>query len=176
MRSYTLSRCLDTTELDWLLYLTAIPCACPARMPDRRMQTTLLEPLSLLPSRKTSIRHAQQSYDATEFLQEFDRVQVLGDDEAGHFGCVNALAWDYSGGLLASGSDDTRICIWKLGQDAAAGEGPKLGMDLQTVIQTGSVRFYLQGTRLMRGQTHAKHLQRQMGALLLFYPIDLMRR
>ena len=135
--SYTLFRWLSIPTLN-------CDCYIPASMPDRRMQTTLLEPLSLLPSRKTSIRHAQQSYDATEFLQEFDRVQVLGDDEAGHTGCVNAMSWNDTGELLASGSDDTRICIWKLGQDAAAGEGPKLGMDLQTVIQTGSVRLYLQ--------------------------------
>ncbi|PON63445.1 WD repeat containing protein [Parasponia andersonii] len=30
----------------------------------------------------------------------------------GHQGCVNAIAWNYSGSLLISGSDDTRINIW----------------------------------------------------------------
>ncbi|MED6172780.1 Protein ALTERED SEED GERMINATION 2 [Stylosanthes scabra] len=30
----------------------------------------------------------------------------------GHLGCVNAVAWNSSGSLLISGSDDTRVNIW----------------------------------------------------------------
>lgn len=30
----------------------------------------------------------------------------------GHQGCVNRLAWNDSGSLLASGSDDTKVLIW----------------------------------------------------------------
>jgi WD40 repeat protein len=29
--------------------------------------------------------------------------------EQGHVGCVNAIAWNSSGSLLVSGSDDTRV-------------------------------------------------------------------
>ena len=117
------------------------------------VQASFLEPLSLLPSKKTSIRLAQKSYDPSLFLQDFDRVQVLGSDATGygdsesygHEGCVNACAWNQDGDMLASGSDDFRICVWKMGQDPTAGEDelegqwPKLGMDLQTVVHTGSV-------------------------------------
>lgn len=39
------------------------------------------------------------------------------EGEEGHTGCVNALAWSSDGTTLATGSDDTRICLWKIGQD-----------------------------------------------------------
>eukprot|EP00882_Tetradesmus_deserticola_P025721 GHRQ01028279.1.p2 GENE.GHRQ01028279.1~~GHRQ01028279.1.p2 ORF type:complete len:135 (+),score=32.75 GHRQ01028279.1:694-1098(+) len=32
----------------------------------------------------------------------------------GHKGCVNHVQFNESGSLLASGSDDTRICLWDL--------------------------------------------------------------
>lgn len=32
-------------------------------------------------------------------------------------GCINALNWSSDGTTLASGSDDTRVCLWKLGQE-----------------------------------------------------------
>ncbi|KAL1409988.1 hypothetical protein Q8F55_003988 [Vanrija albida] len=41
-----------------------------------------------------------------------DRVQELGDDGEAHTGCVNALSWSDDGGVLLSGSDDKRICMW----------------------------------------------------------------
>lgn len=31
---------------------------------------------------------------------------------SGHHGCVNSLGWSQEGVLLASGSDDTKICVW----------------------------------------------------------------
>ncbi|PKA52956.1 Coatomer subunit alpha-2 [Apostasia shenzhenica] len=41
-------------------------------------------------------------------------VRRLALDKAmeGHLGCVNAIAWNSSGSLLISGSDDTRVNIW----------------------------------------------------------------
>lgn len=33
----------------------------------------------------------------------------------GHTGCVNTIAWNASGSLLVSGSDDTRVNVWDYG-------------------------------------------------------------
>ncbi|VAH86927.1 unnamed protein product [Triticum turgidum subsp. durum] len=37
---------------------------------------------------------------------------ALEKEIEGHVGCVNAIAWNSSGSLLISGSDDTRVNIW----------------------------------------------------------------
>lgn len=42
----------------------------------------------------------------------------------GHGGCVNALAWNAAGTLLASGSDDTRLGVWD-GFGPAPRRGPR---------------------------------------------------
>lgn len=46
---------------------------------------------------------------APQFIQNLDVESKL----EGHNGCVNCLEWSSSGRLLASGSDDNRIIIWK---------------------------------------------------------------
>ncbi|CAO1637093.1 unnamed protein product [Jaminaea pallidilutea] len=79
----------------------------------------------------SSYRRATQL--SRPFIDRLDLVQELGgkivaDHEGsstrnrrgagshiGHSGCVNALCWSQSGQMLASGSDDTRVILWKLG-------------------------------------------------------------
>lgn len=46
---------------------------------------------------------------APQFLQNLDVEAKL----KGHTGCVNCLEWSSNGQLLASGSDDFRLIIWK---------------------------------------------------------------
>lgn len=46
-------------------------------------------------------------YSARRWISDLDIVNEL----AGHSGCVNALCWSKSGGLLASGSDDRHLNI-----------------------------------------------------------------
>lgn len=88
------------------------------------------------------------------FVSRLDRVQELGSEEddskPGHVGCVNALTWSRSGGLLASGSDDFRVCLWRAGiaqgTDAfdpvndIEGVAPVLAYGLESMIHTGHRR------------------------------------
>lgn len=48
---------------------------------------------------------------------EDDRQRMLTRPEPCSTGCINALNWSSDGTTLASGSDDTRVCLWKLGQE-----------------------------------------------------------
>ncbi|XP_004501616.1 protein ALTERED SEED GERMINATION 2 [Cicer arietinum] len=53
--------------------------------------------------------------DVNQSLQTHSSlIRRLSQDKEleGHFGCVNAVAWNSNGSLLISGSDDTRINIW----------------------------------------------------------------
>lgn len=54
------------------------------------------------------------------------RLQIEEDLER-HEGCVNCLAWSRDGSLLASGSDDTCLCIWSY----------SLRMRLKLCLKTG---------------------------------------
>jgi WD40 repeat protein len=49
--------------------------------------------------------------------------RLHGDDSLLHRGCVNAAAWNQSGTLLCTGSDDRRVKIWDAGRDFALAEG-----------------------------------------------------
>lgn len=46
---------------------------------------------------------------APQFIQNLDVEAKL----EGHIGCVNCLEWSSNGRLLASGSDDNRLILWK---------------------------------------------------------------
>ncbi|GAA5874469.1 hypothetical protein JCM8547_007370 [Rhodosporidiobolus lusitaniae] len=66
-------------------------------------------------------------------------------DAYGSTGCVNAMAWQEEGNLekLATGGDDTKICIWKPGldrglfSDGRKAKAPGLQYGLDAVIDTG---------------------------------------
>lgn len=84
-------------------------------------------------------------------VSRLDRIQELGSNSGGapgHTGCVNALAWSPSGSLLASGSDDFRCCLWRVGASPGSldpvndieGVAPNMGISLETVIHTGHRR------------------------------------
>lgn len=69
-----------------------------------------------------SIRHQQQYQLDDQLIDRLDHTESLGGednsgDQIGHTGCVNALSWSPSGQLLASGSDDRNVVLWKLGSD-----------------------------------------------------------
>lgn len=78
---------------------------------------------------RSSLRSCSDQADDTDWISRFDVVDVLGGEGEegygsggaigvyGHTGCINALSWSSDGSLLASGSDDTRICLWKVGQE-----------------------------------------------------------
>lgn len=61
-----------------------------------------------------------------------------------HDGCVNAVAWSADGALLASGSDDTTVCIWD-------GEGH---LALRSQLQTMHLANVF-GVRFLDGQSLA---------------------
>ncbi|KAJ6539383.1 WD40-repeat-containing domain protein [Mycena capillaripes] len=64
----------------------------------------------------------------------FDRVNVLGDDESyGHSGCVNALSWARDGELLLSGGDDRTVQIWRMDP----GVSHDYPFVCRSIIQTG---------------------------------------
>ena len=69
-----------------------------------------------------SISHQQRCQLDDHFINRLDLTEVLGGEDSlghpiGHTGCVNALAWSPSGQLLASGSDDRNVVLWKLGSE-----------------------------------------------------------
>lgn len=51
----------------------------------------------------------------TKFYQSLVAVQKLKLSKKlkGHEGCVNSLDFNSAGDLIASGSDDFKICLWK---------------------------------------------------------------
>lgn len=69
---------------------------------------------------------------APQFIQNLDVEAKL----EGHNGCVNCLEWSANGQLLASGSDDNRLILWKPFQH-------KIALDLMTPHQGNifSVKF-----------------------------------
>nr|CDI55450.1 wd40 repeat-like protein [Melanopsichium pennsylvanicum 4] len=82
--------------------------------------------LSLNRTISSSITHRRQYQLDNFYIDRLDNIQVLGQvlggdgslaDRIGHIGCVNALSWSPSGQLLASGSDDRNVILWKLGSD-----------------------------------------------------------
>lgn len=56
-------------------------------------------------------------------VNRFDRIATLGSYDSvneeliGHSGCVNALDWNRDGSLLATGSDDRNIILWRMGME-----------------------------------------------------------
>lgn len=61
---------------------------------------------------------------------------------AGHTGCVNALDWDEEGDLLASGSDDTNLCLWSpLLEDREGGRRPAIVHPTEHTANIFGVRF-----------------------------------
>ncbi|KAJ9474314.1 hypothetical protein PHBOTO_004382 [Pseudozyma hubeiensis] len=77
------------------------------------------------PPRRTiswSHHHRRQCQLHDQYIERLDNTEVLGGEDSsghhiGHTGCVNALSWSPSGRLLASGSDDRNIVLWRLGSD-----------------------------------------------------------
>ncbi|KAA8893661.1 wd and tetratricopeptide repeat protein [Sphaerosporella brunnea] len=72
---------------------------------------------------KRGISSIPNLYGSRKWVNELDIVGEL----RGHDGCINALQWSRDGSLLASGSDDTRVNIYKA----------NAGFSLNTQIETG---------------------------------------
>ncbi|KAI6047151.1 WD40 repeat-like protein [Pisolithus marmoratus] len=63
-----------------------------------------------------------------------DRVNVLGNHDHGHTGCVNALSWAQDGELLISSGDDQDIRVWRMDRSMDSSDYP---FCCQSVIHTG---------------------------------------
>ncbi|KAG0567303.1 hypothetical protein KC19_7G125100 [Ceratodon purpureus] len=61
------------------------------------------------PVLQSSYMRAMQMHSS--LVQRLDLEKVM----EGHHGCVNTIAWNASGSLLISGSDDTKVNIWSYG-------------------------------------------------------------
>jgi WD40 repeat protein len=105
-------------------------------------------------SKSPSIAYHRSSHFTDDIVSRLDRIDILGGEDAngeviGHTGCVNALAWSQSGHCLATGSDDRRIILWKLGSSDEHpraikfspvpdnGGYPRLDIAQSDVIETG---------------------------------------
>lgn len=67
-----------------------------------------------------SVHYQKQCQLHDQYIERLDHTETLGGHDSsghhiGHSGCVNALSWSPSGQLLASGSDDRNVILWKLG-------------------------------------------------------------
>lgn len=103
------------------------------------------------PCHALSHAYSHASKWSDEIVRRLDRIDILGGTDSkghtiGHEGCVNALAWSQSGDCLASGSDDTRVILWRMGSsdqfpssiDVKKMENtPQLNMAQTDVIETG---------------------------------------
>lgn len=76
------------------------------------------------------VKHRMKA--APQFIQNLDVEAKL----EGHTGCVNCLEWSTNGQILASGSDDNRLILWKPFYQ-------KIALDLMTPHQGNifSVKF-----------------------------------
>ncbi|EMD40731.1 hypothetical protein CERSUDRAFT_111309 [Gelatoporia subvermispora B] len=71
---------------------------------------------------------------SASLTQPLDRVNVLGDEDSGHTGCVNALSWARDGELLLSGGDDRTVRLWRLDTADTSKDYPFV---CEAVIHTG---------------------------------------
>lgn len=101
------------------------------------------------PTQAPSSAYRRSSHFTDDFVRRMDMIDVLGGEDAsgcqvGHSGCVNALAWSQSGDCLATGSDDRRVILWRMGTadespsiDYSQSATPKLCLAQSEVIETG---------------------------------------
>ncbi|EKM59510.1 uncharacterized protein PHACADRAFT_157899 [Phanerochaete carnosa HHB-10118-sp] len=71
---------------------------------------------------------------SASITQPLDRVNMLGDENIGHTGCVNALNWAKDGEVLLSGGDDTTVRVWRVDPSNETQEYPFV---CDAVIRTG---------------------------------------
>ncbi|KZT26871.1 WD40 repeat-like protein [Neolentinus lepideus HHB14362 ss-1] len=64
----------------------------------------------------------------------WDRERVLGDEDSGHTGCVNALSWAQGGDTLLSGGDDRTVRFWRIDPTDSSSDYP---FACVAVIKTG---------------------------------------
>ncbi len=121
------------------------------------LHATSLRSLRTLPSSSPHSRtYRLTSQLPYSLLRRFDRTETLGGfcggKLIGHTGCVNALSWSSNGELLASGSDDTRVLLWKVGgrgdhphadlpEDASDSEDEEENGGLEQDGTTGHIRM-----------------------------------
>ncbi|EPQ59493.1 WD40 repeat-like protein [Gloeophyllum trabeum ATCC 11539] len=93
-----------------------------------------------LPQLKAELPYASRSerwkrVNLSHALYEtWDRVQVLGDEDSGHTGCVNALSWVQGGDVLLSGGDDRTVRFWRMDPTDSSQDYPFI---CTAVIKTG---------------------------------------
>ncbi|OCH94104.1 WD40 repeat-like protein [Obba rivulosa] len=99
-------------------------------MAERHFEEHALRPISL--AALSSRRKVQLL--SSSLAHPLDRVNVLGDDDNGHTGCVNALSWARDGELLLSGGDDRTVRLWRLDSTDTSRDYPFV---CDAVIHTG---------------------------------------
>ncbi|KIJ70527.1 hypothetical protein HYDPIDRAFT_105273 [Hydnomerulius pinastri MD-312] len=104
--------------------------------------------VQLGPSRSTSHASIAEALPSTARTQgwkrrklsniwagRLDRVNVLGNNDYGHTGCVNALSWARNGELLISSGDDQDLRVWRM--DPSFDPKNEYPFACQSVIRTG---------------------------------------
>ncbi|KAF4727092.1 hypothetical protein FOZ62_029395 [Perkinsus olseni] len=86
------------------------------------------------PGRLSHLERARTLSSTSRFYPASLKRDTNGD-LAGHAGCVNTLWWSEDGELLLSGSDDTRLMLWKY-SDISRGDGEGRCRPAET-IETG---------------------------------------
>ncbi|KAL4075829.1 WD40 repeat-like protein [Scleroderma citrinum] len=82
----------------------------------------------------TKIQSWKQRQLSDAWARQLDRVNVLGGNDYGHHGCVNALSWAQNGEWLVSSGDDRDIRVWRMDSSTSSNEYP---FACQSVINTG---------------------------------------
>lgn len=99
---------------------------------DELLRREIHDPYRVSPARSGSQSNNTGSrrglYSNKRWINDLDIVNELG----GHKGCVNALSWSTSGRLLASGSDDTHLNIYRYNPETTTEP-----FQLTTTIATG---------------------------------------
>lgn len=91
-----------------------------------------------------SSREAGSGSSGSEHVAEASLYERLVCTNAlvGHTGCVNALDWNEEGDLLASGSDDTNLCLWSpLLEEREGGRRPAIVHATEHTANIFGVRF-----------------------------------
>lgn len=83
-----------------------------------RSPSLLHTPSTLKYATMNRIMHARV---ARALSGRLDRVSVLGGQDWGHTGCVNAVSWAQGGELLITSGDDTKVRVWRMDPSGSTG-------------------------------------------------------
>ncbi|KAG2141736.1 WD40 repeat-like protein [Suillus bovinus] len=106
-----------------------------------RYPSSLRAPSTLKSAPMNRIKHMRV---ARALSGRLDRVSVLGGEDWGHTGCVNAVSWAQGGELLITSGDDTKVRVWRMDPSCSTGANAsnaetqeEYPFACQSVISTG---------------------------------------